>query len=166
MMEAEFEVFGGDYQRAQESLAAGRAVLAESAETGFLATVAGYQAHLCFLLGRDDEALQHADEADAMGQADDFEPHARARLVRAHVFAKRGDFTAADEQIAAAAELIEPIDYVILHLDLAFARADVARAAGRPGEARKALEQAIEVGEAKGHALAVERARNAIAALD
>jgi hypothetical protein len=118
------------------------------------------------LLGRDDEALRLANEADAMGQADDFEPHARARIIRAYVFARRGDIAAADEQVAEAAELIEPIDYIILHLGLAFARAEVARLAGRPDEARAALEHALAVAAAKGHALAAEQARTAMAELE
>jgi class 3 adenylate cyclase/tetratricopeptide (TPR) repeat protein len=165
MMEAELELYAGDYQHGLDSLAEARAALAESAGTGYLATIVGFQAHLCALLGRDDEALLHAEEADTMGQADDFEPHARAQLVRALVLAGRGDHDAAAEQLARAAELVEPRDYAILHLDLAFARAELATLAGRSDEAREALEHALAVATAKGHALAAGRAHDALAAL-
>ena len=166
MMDAEYEVFAGDYQRGYDSVAEGRAALAGGTETGYLATVAGYQGQMSLLLGREDEALQLADEADAMGQADDFEPHARSRIIRAYVLARHGEIAAADEQVAEAAALIEPKDYVILHLDLAFLRAEVAQLAGRPDEAREALEHAVAVAGEKGHALAVGRAQRALAALD
>ncbi|HSB38235.1 MAG TPA: adenylate/guanylate cyclase domain-containing protein [Gaiellaceae bacterium] len=166
MMEAELELYAGDYQRGLDSVAEGRAALEESAETGYLATAVGFQGHLCAMLGRDDEALVYADEADAMGQADDFEPHARAHVIRAFVLARRGEQDAAREQLARAAELIEPRDFTILHLDLAFARAEVARLAGRTDEARRALEHGASVAEAKGHLLALERARRTLEALD
>jgi tetratricopeptide (TPR) repeat protein len=166
MMDAEYEVFAGDYQRGYDAVVEGAAALAASAETGYLATIVGYQSQMSLLLGRDDEALRLANEADAMGQADDFEPHARARITRAYVFARRGDIAAADAQVAEAAELAESKDYIIIHLDLAFARAEVARLAGRPDEARAALEHALAVAEAKGHALAAEQARTAMAELE
>jgi class 3 adenylate cyclase/tetratricopeptide (TPR) repeat protein len=166
MMDAEYEVFAGDYQRGYDSLAEGRAAFEAHAETGYLSTIVGYQGHMSVLLGRDDEALQFADEADAMGQADDFEPHARARIIRAYVFARRGDIAAADAEVAEAAELIEPRDFVILHLDLAFVRAEVARLDRRLDEARGALEHAIAIAEAKGHALAVEHARAKLSELE
>jgi tetratricopeptide (TPR) repeat protein len=165
MMDAEYETFAGDYQRGYDSVAEGRAALAETAETGYLATVVGYQGHMSLLLGRHEDALRFADEADAMGKPDDFEPHSRARLIRAHVLARRGDVAAAAEQLAEAAALIEPNDFVILHLELALARAEVARLAGRTDEAREALERATAIAEAKGHALAAGQARRGLAAL-
>jgi hypothetical protein len=165
MMVGELELFGGDFGRGLESLAGGREALERGAGTGYLATVVGFQAHLSLLLGRDEAALAFAAEAEAMGQADDFEPHARAHLVRAVVHARRHEFAAAEGELAQAAELIEPRDYIILHLDLAFARAEVARLAGRDREARQALEHAVAVAEGKGHLLALERARAELAEL-
>jgi class 3 adenylate cyclase/tetratricopeptide (TPR) repeat protein len=165
MIEAELELYAGDLERAFRELAAGRAVLEEAVDTGYLATIMGFQAHVCAELGRDDEALRYAAEADATSQADDFEPHARARIVRALVCARRGEIATAERELAEAAELIEPRDYVILQLDFAFAHAEVARRADRPAEARAALERAIAVAEAKGHALAVDRARGELATL-
>jgi hypothetical protein len=163
MMVAELELYAGDLEHGLEVLAEGREVLAESAGTGYLATVVGFQGHLCLELGRDEEALRYAAEADSMGQPDDFEPHARAAIIRGVVAARNGDFAAAETELAVAAELVEPRDYLIMHLDLAFAGAEVARLAARPEDARRALEGAQELAAAKGSLLAVERARAALA---
>jgi class 3 adenylate cyclase/tetratricopeptide (TPR) repeat protein len=163
MVEAEMELVAENPERAHDLLAEGRKVLAASAETGYLATIVGGQAHAAFDLGLDDKALRFADEACAMAASDDFEPHARERFVRAQVLARRGDFEGADQLIAAAAELVDPTDYVILHLDLAFAAAEVARLAVRPDAERAALERALSFAEEKGSVAATERARRLLA---
>jgi hypothetical protein len=77
--------------------------------------------------------------------------------------ARRGDLAAADELIAAAAELVDPTDWLDLHIELAMARAEVARLAGRSEEEREALERALTVAEAKGNVVAAERARERLA---
>jgi tRNA A37 N6-isopentenylltransferase MiaA len=73
------------------------------------------------------------------------------------------EFDAADQLIREAAELVESTDYVILHMELAFARADVAREAGRHTDERRALERALEVAEAKGNVVAAKHARERLA---
>jgi hypothetical protein len=95
--------------------------------------------------------------------SDDLEPQARSRLVRARVLGRRGDLEGADGLIRETAEIVEPTDYTILHLELAFARADVDRLAGRRDDQLRALERALEVAEAKGNAVAAERARALLA---
>jgi hypothetical protein len=67
--------------------------------------------------------------------------------------------------IREAAALVDPTDYVILILDLAFAKADVERLAGRPDGEREALERALATAEEKGNLVAAERARERLAAL-
>jgi class 3 adenylate cyclase len=164
-IEAEMELSAGDPERAYAAAAEGHDVLAASAETGYLTTVVGYQAQAALALGRDDEALRLADEARELAAVDDFEPRGRERFVRAQVLARRGDFTAADELIAAAAELVDPTDWLDLRIELALARAEVARLAGRFGEEREALARALSVAEAKGNVAVAERARTRLAAL-
>ena len=165
MVEGEMELMAGNPGRAYDLLAKGREVLSASAETGYLATVVGALAHAALYLGRDDEALELAEEAEGIAAADDFEPHARARFVRGQVLARRGDIEGADAQLAEAAALIDATDYIVLHLDLGFARAEVARLAGRVDESREALQRTVAVAEAKGNMLAVERAQAALAEL-
>jgi class 3 adenylate cyclase/tetratricopeptide (TPR) repeat protein len=163
MLLGDIELSAGSYERAYELLAEGHAALAESSETGYLATVVGLRAQAALELGRLDEALELVEETERVSAPDDLEPHARRRLVRARVLARRGDFAEADELLREAEEIVEPTDYVILHLELAFAQADVARLAGRGAEERRALERALEVAEAKGNAVAAERARGRLA---
>jgi hypothetical protein len=86
-------------------------------------------------------------------------------MIRARALARRGELAAADELIAEAAEIVEPTDYAILHLELAFAQADVERSAGRPARERRALERALEVADAKGNLVAAERSRDLLAEL-
>jgi class 3 adenylate cyclase/tetratricopeptide (TPR) repeat protein len=158
MILGDVELNAGAYGRAYELLSDGRAGLAQYHETGYLATMVGYQAQAALELGRLDEALELADEAERLAQRDDFEPRARRRIVRARALARRGNLEAAADLIREAAEIVEPTDYVILHLDLAFARADIERTAGRTDGERQALARAVEVADAKGNRVAAERA--------
>ncbi len=163
MIEAEMDLLVGDAQAAYEVLTVGHEHLSASSETGYLATVTGLRAQAALELGREDEALQLAEETERVAATDDFEPHARQRLVRARVLARRGDFEKAHELIAEAAEIIAPTHYVILHLELAFSQAEVERLAGRPDAEREALERALVVAEKKGNLVAAERAQGRLA---
>jgi class 3 adenylate cyclase len=69
------------------------------------------------------------------------------------------------ELIREATAIVEPTDYVIIHLDLAFAEADVERLAGRPDREREALERALTIAEAKANLVGIDRARERLAAL-
>ncbi len=157
MIEAELELQIGDPQTAYDALAEGHEHLAASAESGYLATVVGMRSQAALELGREDEALELAELTEQVAAPDDFEPHLRQRLVRARVAARRGDFEQADALVAEAAGIIERTDYVMLHLDLAFARAEVDRLAGRPEAQRAALEHARGIAEKKQNLAALER---------
>ncbi len=163
MVGAEMELQAGNAQIAYDRLAEGDEYLASTFETGYRSTMVALRAQASLELGREDEALDFADETERIAAADDFEPHARQRLVRARVFARRGDFESADELLREAMKIIEPTDYVILQLDLAFARAEVDRLAGRPEAQRAALEGAIPIAEQKQNLVALERIRAALA---
>ena len=164
-IEAETELAAGDAARAYEAAAEAREALEASGETGYLATVVGYLAQAALELGRDDEAVRFADTTRELATKDDFEPHSRERFVRAQVLARRRDVAAADELIASAAKLVDPTDWRSLQYDLARARAEVARLAGRPGAHREALEQALSLAEAKGNVVAAARVREELAAM-
>jgi tetratricopeptide (TPR) repeat protein len=165
MVAADIELRAGAPERAYELLTEGQTVLAESAEAGYVATVVGLRAQAAFELGRDDEALALADETQRIAAVDDLEPRARARLVRARVLARLGKLAEAEALIREAAEIVDPTDYMGLHLDLAVARADVARDAGRLEDQRVALEHAVDAAEAKGFSLAGEQVRRRLAKL-
>jgi Arc/MetJ-type ribon-helix-helix transcriptional regulator len=75
------------------------------------------------------------------------------------VAAQRGDFASAAELIQEASRMIESTDFAGAHLDVALARAEIARLAGRTDEERAALADALAIAEAKGHTVAVQRIR-------
>ena len=159
MVEGEMELTAGDPQAAYDALSDGHGTLAESSETGYLATIVGLRAQAALDLGREGEALELAAETERVAAPDDLEPQARHRFVRAQVLARRGEFSAADELIGEAAALLDPTDLVIHQLDLAFAQAEVERLAGRPERERTVLERALAIAEAKENLVAVSRAQ-------
>ncbi len=165
MVVAEMELATGDPAIAYEALREGEEQMTRAAETGYLATMVGYRAHSALDLGREDEALELAAECERLAQADDFEPHARSRLVRARVAARRGELASAQETLREAAAFIEPTDYFIMHVDLRFAEAEIERLAGRPERAREALEKARALCEAKGALASMARADEQLAGL-
>ena len=165
-IEADMELAAGDAERAFRALAEGAEVLASSSETGYLATVMSMQAEAALELGREDEAMRLTDKARELATVDDVDPIARDCMVRARVAARQGDFAGAGELIAAARKLIEPTDFVNLHFDLAFTRAEIARRAGQADEEREALAQVLALAEAKGHTVLAERGRAELAAMD
>ena len=156
MLQGDIELTAGDPQSAYDVLAEGHRVLSGHAETGYLATVVGLRAVAALRLGRDDEAIELAEETGRLAQKDDFEPHARAGLVRAIVEARRGHLDEAEDLLRQAAGLIEATDYLFLHVALNLSRAEVAVLAGRPEDEHEALERALSAAAEKG-CLVVER---------
>jgi hypothetical protein len=165
MLRGELELTAGDPQAAYDALVEGHRVLAERAETGYLATVVGIQAQAALELGREDEALELADETERLAQKDDFEPRSRVRLVRAVVHARRGDLGRAEELVGEAAGLIESTDYLYLYVHLNLVRAAVARLGGRPDAEREALETALARADEKGCLVAATQIRERLGEL-
>ncbi len=159
------EFTAGEPQAAYDILAAGQEVLAAHAETGYISTIVGLRAQAALALGRDDEALELADETERLAQQDDFDPHASARLVRAEAFARRGDFDDAHKALREAAELIEATDYAFLHMGLGEATAAVCRLERDDAGERAALEKALAAAEQKGSIVAEGRIRARLAEL-
>ena len=158
-MEADMEQGLASPDRAYRALAEGAEVLTASSETGYLATVLSMQSLAALELGRPDEALSLTAKAVEIAVQDDVDPHVRDRIIRSRVAAQRGDFGRAAELIQEAGRIIEPTDFAGAHLDVALARAEIARLAGQTEEEHAALEDALTIAEAKGHALAMGRIR-------
>jgi class 3 adenylate cyclase/tetratricopeptide (TPR) repeat protein len=162
-MEADMELGAGSPDRAYRALAAGAEVLAAGSETGYLATVVSMQSLAALELGRHEEALSLTGKAIEIAVQDDIDPHVRDRVVRGRVAAERGDFGTADELLQEAGRVIASTDFSALRLDIALARAEVARLAGRTDDERTALADALAIAEAKGHTVAVQRIRGRLA---
>jgi len=159
MVEGEIELVAGNARGAYDVLAEGHRVLGGVAKTGYLSSIVAFQAQAAVELGREDAALELCDEAERLAQKDDFEPRARARLVRALVEARRGARAEAERLFREAAALIEPTDYLYLHVHLNLVRAELAGLAGEPDAEQDALQKALAAAEAKGYRLAVDRIR-------
>ena len=164
-LESELELAAGNPQAAYDVLAEGRETLAAYAETGYLATAVGMLSQAALELGREDEALELADEAVRLAQKDDFEPHARSRLVRARILARRGDIERAEELLGEAAELIDATDYAFLYIEVGDAASEVHRLAGNADAERAALEKALGAAQQKEHRVAEKRIRARLAEL-
>jgi len=85
--------------------------------------------------------------------------------VRGRIAAQRGEFENAAELVEEAGRMIERTDFAGAHLDVARARAKVARLAGRSDEERAALADALAIAESKGHTVAMERIRSRLEAV-
>jgi class 3 adenylate cyclase/tetratricopeptide (TPR) repeat protein len=158
-MEADMELSAGSPDRAYGVLAEGAEVLAASSETGYLATVLSMQSLAALQLGRPDEALSLTAKAREIAVEDDIDPQVRDGVVRGLVAAQRGEFDTADDVLQEVRLIIESTDFAGANLDVALARAEVARLAGRADEERAALAEALAIAESKEHTVAVERIR-------
>ncbi len=104
------------------------------------------------------EALSHESEALA---GDDLKAAITWRGVRAEALARRGEHAAAIEFASRAVEIAAATDDLLDHADARQSLAVALRAAGRDREADAEETRAIELWDAKGATLLVERARRA-----
>jgi class 3 adenylate cyclase/tetratricopeptide (TPR) repeat protein len=109
--------------------------------------------------GAEAEALSHESEALA---GDDLKAAIAWRVVRAEALAQRGDHAAAVELAQAAVGIASATDALLDHADARLALAAALRAAGRGHDADAEERRAIELWEAKGATLLVERARQRV----
>ncbi len=133
-------------------------------ETGYLSTVSAIAAFALAAQGRSDEAEVYVDEARAIGAEDDVTTQAYWRAAKARILAVRGDHDAARDLAEESLALLDRrrvLDMGILCVNAA----DVHRAAGRSDEARRLLEQAIELREHKGIVLGADWMQEQLAAL-
>ena len=131
----------------------------EIGETGFRSTVGTLLAAALFELGQDVEAEQLVDEVESFVASDDFDPQARLRWVRALILARRGEAAEAERLVREAVALVDATDYGEIRADAHVAYARVFEAAGKPEEARKAWQTALELYERKGVQVVAARVR-------
>jgi class 3 adenylate cyclase/tetratricopeptide (TPR) repeat protein len=108
------------------------------------------------------EALSHESEALA---GDDLQAAITWRRVRAEALARRGEHTTAVDFARAAVDIAATTDALLDHADARLALAAALRAAGRDDDAAVEEARAIELWEAKGATVLVERARGGAGAV-
>ena len=99
------------------------------------------------------------DEVIAIAGADDFDPQARWRIVRAKILATRGEHWRAQQLVDEALALVEPTDYLPLQGVIHGGAADVAAAAGRWDDATAAVSRALDLFERKQDLVGAAKAR-------
>jgi tetratricopeptide (TPR) repeat protein len=163
MMIGESELLAGNPAGAEQVLRDGYTRLKEHGETGYFSSIAAALSHATLALGHEDDALEIADEVLEIAADDDFDPIARARAVRALVFARRGLHEDAAAEIGSAVERVEKSDYLNVRALIALAEADVAALAGRTGDEQAALRRAMGLADQKGDRLTQARVRERLA---
>ena len=164
MMTACVSLLAGRYEDAETEIIPAHDALKAFGETGYLSTVSGIAALALAAQDRADEAEVYFNEARALGADDDVTTQTYWRAANARVLALRGDHDAACDLAKESLALIDRrrvLDMGILCVN----SAEVYRAAGRPEEARRLLEQAIEVRKQKGTILGADWIREQLAAL-
>ena len=162
---ARVALLAGDLARAEHAVRADHAFLRGAGEAYILSTVAGVLARVVRAQGRDDEALQLTQDAEAAAAGDDVDAQVQWRAVRAPIVARRGDLAAAESLAREAVRLASDTDAPLL---LAEAQADLAEVlaiAARSDDAAAAYAQAADIWERKGDRVSAAAARQHAAAL-
>jgi tetratricopeptide (TPR) repeat protein len=104
------EMMSGDLEVAEAAIRPGYETFKAMGEKARLSSRAAILAGIVYGLGRHEEAMALADEAEASSAADDMEPQIWLRGVRAKVFARRGRFDDAEREARENVHLAEQTD--------------------------------------------------------
>jgi Flp pilus assembly protein TadD len=140
--------------------------LVRAGETYYMSTTAALLSRVVRDQGRDDEALAYSQVAERATAADDMESQALWRSIRAPIVARAGNLTEAESLARSAVELSQLSDAPQMQADALSELATVLAIAGRPAEARQAIDAAIAIYGAKGDIVSTARATSWAASLD
>jgi class 3 adenylate cyclase/tetratricopeptide (TPR) repeat protein len=148
---AQVAMVAGDSATAEQKWRESCDLFREMGERGYLSTRAAELAEKSlYVQGKYDEAERFANLGRETGSSDDIETQARWRGAQAKVFARHGDFEAAERLAREAVELVAPTDFLELRGDVLMDVAEVFRLATRDEDAASAAQRAREAYEAKG----------------
>jgi tetratricopeptide (TPR) repeat protein len=159
------ELLAGNPVAAGQELRWGYDTLRDIGELSWLSTLTAILAEALYAQGRDDEAEQLARESEESAGAEDTYSHAMSRSVRAKVLARRGATAESDRLSGEAVALADTTDFLHLRWHVRLSRHEVLRLAGRDGESRPLLEEAIRIAERKGSLAGVRRAEELLGRL-
>jgi class 3 adenylate cyclase/tetratricopeptide (TPR) repeat protein len=153
------ELTAGNVEAAEAQLRPAYETLKAMGEKARLSSRSAYLASIVYEQGRYDEAMELAEETDAVSAVDDMEPQIWLRGVRAKVLARRGRFDEAEREARENARLAERTDWPgytgMAWSDLA----EVLHLAGRPNDSVEAARRAEGFLEAKGSFVLRDRVR-------
>jgi tetratricopeptide (TPR) repeat protein len=151
------ELHGGDLAFAEREVRADYELLMQMGETYFLSTMAALLSHLVRDQGRDDEALMLSRTAEKAAAEDDVVSQALWRAIRAPIVARAGDTARAEDLARTAVQLLRRTETPGLQADALSELASVLRLAGKHGEARQAISEAIALYKSKGNIVSAAR---------
>jgi class 3 adenylate cyclase/tetratricopeptide (TPR) repeat protein len=159
MGRADKDIRAGQFAAAEAAAREGMELLERLGDKGFFSSTVGQLAEALVRQGRDEEAEAAAQRARELAAPDDFDPLFRWRVVQARVLAHRGELTEAEHLAREAVEIVDRTDWYVQRGEARAVLAEVLELAGRPEEARRANEQAVEYFELKGSVADAERIR-------
>jgi tetratricopeptide (TPR) repeat protein len=161
----DIERFAGDGPAAERELRPLCEHYEEVGEFGFLASVGPELAEAVLMQGREEEALALTERwpADRLTLPEDADAHTHWRRVRAKALARMGELEEAERVGREAVAIASATDVLDLRGQALADLAEVLRAAGRLGEARKLVEEATRLYDQKGNVVAAERLRALLA---
>jgi class 3 adenylate cyclase/tetratricopeptide (TPR) repeat protein len=152
------ELLAGDLAGAEREAMPDYEFLVGAGETYYMSTTAALLSRVLRDQGRDDEALAFSKVAEEATADDDMESQALWRSIRAPIVARTGQLAEAESLARSAVELSERSDAPQMRADTLAELAAVLKLAGRRDEARRAIDQAIAIFEAKGDTASAGRA--------
>jgi tetratricopeptide (TPR) repeat protein len=153
------EVDAGDPGAAEAGVRVALDALLDLGERGYASTAAAVLAQAVYHQGRLDEAAELARQAIELADEDDLSTQAPALGVLGKVTARCGRHDEAEKLARKATALMESSDFLQMKGEAFEDLAEVLDLAGKPGEARAAREQALELFELKESVVAAERVR-------
>jgi class 3 adenylate cyclase/tetratricopeptide (TPR) repeat protein len=165
MLGPETERLAGDPTAAVELSKRGCQMFEEAGERSWLSSALGIQGQALYELGELDAAFEAAARGLELGASDDAYTQILSRAVEAKVLARRGNLEEAEQLAREACKIADATDMPVprggAYEDLGL----VLYLAGKTVEAEQAVEQAVEIFDAKGAVALSERARRMAADL-
>ena len=149
----------GDLERAESLLRADWLVLGELGERGFRSTTGCLLAFVVAEQGRNDEAEQIVEEAEALTSEDDWLTFAFGACARAVVAQGRGHYDGAVAYARRGVALADGTEYVLLQPWFYYELGRALVGAGRREEAADALQECVRLARIKGSTVFLDRAR-------
>lgn len=145
------ELLARDYEAAERELRLGYDELAVVGHQAYLSTTAAFLARPLYELGRYDDAMKLTLASEEAASRDDIASQVIWRGTRAKVLARREDAKAAERLAREAVDLARDTDLVNTTADALADLAETMRLLARDEDAARALEEAVQLYEAKGN---------------
>ena len=165
MLAPETERLAGDPAAAVELGKRGCEMLEQAGERSWLSSALGFQGQAYYELGDLDAAFEAAARGLELGASDDAFTQIIVRGVQAKVLARRGNLDDAERLAREACEIADTVDMAVSRGEAYEDLGHVLYLAGKTAEAEQAVEQAIEIYDAKGAVGLSDRARRIAAEL-